>query len=96
MVAWLLCPAATWRCTPKFHAATVCMTGVENSAVHTLDGRTFCSDMPSTALWRAAVGLDFFVGTKDALLPVKLECDFEELSDDIGLSDMLVRWNVRC
>ena len=40
------------------------MTGVEKSAVHTLDGRTFFSDMQSTALWRAAVGLDLLSGQK--------------------------------
>ena len=27
----------------------------------------------------------FVVGTKDALLPVEQECNFEELSDNIGL-----------
>ena len=55
-------PAAAWRCMPKFHAATVCMAGVENSAVHTLGGSTFFSDMYSTTLWRAAVGLHLLSG----------------------------------
>ena len=41
----------------NFHAANVCMAGVENIAVHTFVGSTFFSDIQSTALWRAAVGL---------------------------------------